>query len=117
MAAYEIQLRYVIRDKIQSESVREFLFVRKDFFPIDFFSKENFFLTKKFFFVGGKFFFEKQKCLSEENISLKKNFVGKKFLSEKKFSQFCLGFPMHMFLVVSDKLMLIITKRYTYRNN
>ena len=70
MIVHEIQLRYVIRDKIQSETKSEIL--------------------------SGKKFYQKKNSRS---------------LSQ---TEFCLGFPVHFFKVVSDKLMLIITKRYIH---
>ena len=71
MIAYEIQLRYVIRDKIQSEtnSVRDKIWSE---------TKPKNFLPSKFFFVRKKFLKEKKS----------------RILS---WTEFCLGFPVRFF--------------------
>ena len=89
----EIQLRYVIRDKIQSEtnsvwnknSVWENIW--EFFFCQNFFFKEIFFLT---FFFSKKFFLKKF-CQKKSSFFLKKKILVEKKLSEKIFyrKKFC----------------------------
>ena len=106
MIAYEIQLRYVIRDKIQEFffltkffSDKNFFFQRK-FFPNKFFVSTNIFFQRNFFsdnfFLLGKIFFEKI------NFVRKNIFIGKKFVTKINSwilsqAEFCLRFPVHFF--------------------
>ena len=83
MIAYEIQLRYVIRDKIQSETKSEILF----FFEMFLWQKKNFIGKTNFLW---KFFFYWKKNCWEKN-SLKKNLLGKRFLGFFSQTEFCLG--------------------------
>ena len=82
MIAYEIQLRCVIRDKIQSKT------------KIQSETKSENFFSEKFF------------C--QEKI-----FIGKKIVG-KNDSQILSWISSALFRVVSDKSMLIITKRYIH---
>ena len=84
MIAYEIQLQYVILDKIQSETKSEHYFFLDNFFSNKiFFCQKNVFVEEKIFF---------------ENFSLKKNLVEKNspIFSWTEFCfRHCLGFPVH----------------------
>ena len=120
MIAKEIQMRYVIRDKIQCETKNSV----QDKFLTKFFSgkkkkKKIVFLTNFFFqqkFFSHKIFFVRKKILWEKKFSLENKFCCKKNSRILSQTEFCLGFPVCFFYVVSEKSMLIITTRYTYRN-
>ena len=68
MIAYEMQLRFVIRDKIRSKT-----------------KSENFFSDNFFFFLSGK------------NIYWEKIFDGKKNSQILSWTEFSLRFPVHFF--------------------
>ena len=90
MIAYKIQLQYVIRDKIQSETKSENFFFQQNFFLKEFFSQQKYLSGKKL--LSGKTISLIKYCcwkvkfsLKKRNVFEKKDFVGKKNCREKNF--------------------------------
>ena len=103
MIAYEIQLRYVIRDKIQSEtnSVQDKIQSETNSVQdkIQSETKSKNFFYKQFFFCWGKIFYQE------------------KGFFRKKFSDFVLDFQCTFFELSRTNRCLSSIDAYTYRNH